>query len=166
METEKLKSKNFNPYFSKILSRRKKRNIVRISYDLENLSYDKKREFVACKMKDLENCCVIYKILFWDDLSKIKNILNGYNFQKIVIDRKYKGKITPGVLYLENDSLNIKFMNQIINLHFNFDVASKDKFIQMKLYIALSYNDTTRLFYFYDDRGFYEYVLMDKTQGS
>lgn len=159
MNTKIVTGNNFDDCFDKILNRKRKSNVVRISHDLENLSYKKKKEFVAYKMKGFENCSVIYKILFWDDFSKIQNILNRYEFQKIVIDRQYKGKVRPGVLYLENDSLNIEFLNQVINLHFNFEVASKRNFIQMKLYLALLHNNTTHLFNFYDDRGFYEYVF-------
>ncbi len=160
MKTLNISHNNFDSKFNKLLKQKGGRNIVRSNFDLENISMNKKIDFIVHKISEFEFRKIVFKIIFWDDENRILDVINKkYDFDSIISSKQYKNGATPGVIFIEDSKLNVSFFRQILLLHFNFELA-KDPCINMKLQIFFDFeNDKDILLDIYDDRGFNVYYF-------
>lgn len=160
MKNSNISHNNFDSKFNKILKQKRGRNIVRSNFDIENISIDKKIDFIIHRITEFEFRNIIYKIIFWDDNNRINDFLNNkYDFDHIIVSKQYKNGATPGVIFIEDTKINILFLRKILLLHFNFEFA-KIPCINMKLQIFLKLIDNNDILIdIYDDRGFNIYFL-------
>ena len=78
------------------------------------------------------------------------------NYKKI---KSYKNGIKPGIIFLEQDKIDTKFIDFILLRHFNFELA-KEPSLNIKVQFFIKFDDQfSMLFDIYDDRGFYAYYL-------
>ncbi|CZE46579.1 hypothetical protein [Campylobacter geochelonis] len=161
MKIDDITPNNFDKVFEKMLKDKKKRGVANARIDFENISINDKIKlilFLIFNGNGVEN--IIYKILFWENDTEIKNYIETKipkeNFKKI---KPYKKGAEPGVIFIEQNEINTDFLKSILLRHFNFELAKEPLLnIRVLLFVKMK-NQFSILLDIYDDRGCYAYYL-------
>jgi hypothetical protein len=150
-----LKYRDLDILFMKLLRKRKPKNTLLSRFDLTNFSFNSRKNII---LKILfiflsNKINIVYRILFWEEIEKILSILNiDYKKDEVHIYKPYKNGQKPGILFIEDNKINIKFISNILHNHFNYEKA-KEPSLNIRLQI-LSSSKSYIIIDIYDDRGF------------
>lgn len=150
-------SENFDKKFKALLVNKNKKSVIKLKFDFESVCVGKKIELIKFLISN-KNLVgnIVYKILFWEKDEALENCLAFWNYKKI---KSYKNGIKPGIIFVEQDKIDTKFIDFILLRHFNFELA-KEPSLNIKVQFFIKFNDQfSMLFDIYDDRGFYAYYL-------
>lgn len=99
-----------------------------------------------------------YKILFWEKDSVVQRLIES-NEQKIFeIGTSYKNGEAPGVIFIDDGTLDETFLSTLLINHFNYEMA-KDPALNLRVQICVNHENYITLLDIYDDRGFDIYYL-------
>lgn len=149
-----------NLFIIKVLKRKLRRNIVRIEYDMEWLSFEKKVTFATQKIRQIPFSKAKMMISFWEPSDKILSVLKSCNCNDWNILREYNGKQTSGLIevYFEH-KINEHPLETIIRKHYGYELGKKDV-LSLDLIMAFEKDNKITISHLYDDRGFRIYELM------
>ena len=150
-------SENFDKQFKSLLKNKNKKCVIKSQFDFENVNVSKKIELIKFLItnKNLADS-IVYKIIFWEKDEVIENFLVSKNYKKM---KSYKNGIRPGIIFVEENKIDIEFLNFILLRHFNFELA-KEPSLNVRIQFFVKFDDEfSILFDIYDDRGFYAYYL-------
>ena len=148
---------NFDKQFKSLLKNKHKKCVIKSQFDFENVNVGKKIELIKFLItnKNLADN-IVYKIIFWEKDEVIENCLVSKNYKKI---KSYNNGVRPGVIFVEQDKLDVEFIDFILLRHFNFELAKEPSLnIRVQLFAKFD-DDFSILLDIYDDRGFYAYYL-------
>jgi hypothetical protein len=143
---------NINNLFNAKL--RKKRGLIKGKIEMSHVFFDKKNDFIL-NILSLYKYNIIYRILFWESDSKMKDLLEKYSVgDSYVIYKSYNKKKRPGVLFIKGSchSLDYELAKSILINHFNYELAKKPS-LNMRVQIYLDCVNGEILLDIYDDRG-------------
>lgn len=160
MKTKLINSDNFDIRFKNLLRNKKKRDVLSGRFDLECINLKFKVDILIqflSSFKPTES--VVYKILFWENDIKIESFIKScFPTKKYKVALSYKNRKVPGVIFIEEDTIDIKFINTLLTNHFNFEMA-KEPSLNIRVQICISNSISIILLDIYDDRGFYLYFF-------
>lgn len=160
MKNGVINSNDFDLFFKKILMKKEGHNIVNSRFDLEKLEFKFKADFIINLISSLNDIKgITCKILFWEDDLKVEKFINLYHQNKAYTKTKsYKNGKKPGIVFIDDISINESFLKLLLNSHFNFELA-KEPSQNIRIQICVNLEKYIMLFDIYDDRGFFLYYI-------
>ena len=161
MKINTIKPNNFDKIFKELLKNKKKKGVASARIGFESICVDDKIKLILFLISDgvnIEN--VLYKVLFWEDDTKIENYINkNFPKEKFTKIKPYKNQAEAGVFFIEENEINIKFLKSILLRHFNFELA-KNPALNMRVFLFVKIkNKFSILLDIYDDRGCYIHYI-------
>lgn len=158
MKSILINSCNFNKYFKTLLEIKDEKNIVKGQFNLDNLVFEDRIAFIIKFISSINPVLgITYKILFWERDTKIKRFFNSTLPQiKYKIATTYKDGKIPGVIFVDDTTIDFSFFEKLLRGHFNFEMANEPSF-NGRLQICISSEHLVFLLDIYDDRGFHIY---------
>lgn len=160
MIIEHIDSRNFDKNFKKLLETKKEKNIVRGRFDLESIELSKKSGFIINLLSSINSIVSLtYKVLFWEEDNKVESLIKS-NFENIKYEivTPYKQGKLPGIVFIEEKTINNHFLEALLNNHFNYEMAV-DPSLDMRVQLCINQENFITLLDIYDDRGFDIYYL-------
>jgi len=163
MKTKVINSNNFDQNFTRLLKIKKGKNIVKGRFDLENIKFKNRTEFIINLILSINLIkCVTYKVLFWENDKKIESFFNA-NFPNKEYKKTlpYKNGKKEGVIFIDDKIIDVLFLKTILIHHFNFEMAKEPSF-NIRVQLSINTNSSIILLDIYDDRGFdiyFHYLL-------
>ncbi|WP_310557032.1 hypothetical protein [Flavobacterium sp.] len=158
MSQYKIDSENFDKSFKKLLQLKKGKNIVNGRFDLEPIKLEAKLDFIIHLLLSsnlIES--LTYKILFWEETNKVESLIKSYKKKYSTIISYNNGKL-PGIIFINEDVLDVLFLKELLINHFNHEMA-KNPSLSLRVQICINKEDYITLIDIYDDRGFDIYYL-------
>lgn len=155
-----INSKNFEERLGKILKNRNKKEVVNGNINLENLKFSKRVEFIVKYISSLNAISKItYKISFWEENELMRKFLEiNQSDKSYILDVLYKNGQKPGVVYIDNNKIDIKFIKALLINHFNHEMAISPS-LSVGVCICINQEEFATVLDIYDDRGFHIYFL-------
>ncbi len=155
MDLKIINSNNFDQNFKKLLKSKKGKNIAKGRFDIELIKIRAKEEFIIDLISSFNSIkCITYKILFWEKDKKIEDFFQmtfpNKNYKKVL---SYKNDKQAGVIFIDDDMLDMFFLRLILNNHFNFEMA-KEPSKNIRVQLCVNIDKYIVLLDIYDDRGF------------
>jgi hypothetical protein len=149
-----INSENFDFYLKKILQFKKCKNIASGRIDIENIKPSEKVEMVIFLISSYKTAkALTYKILFWEEDKKIEDFFKfsfpNKRYKKTI---SYKNGKKAGVIYVEDIKIDFLFLEELLNNHFNFELA-KEPSQNIRIQLIINFEYFNILFDIYDDRG-------------
>jgi hypothetical protein len=166
MGNANLSQKKRNDFFVKMTKSKKAKNIVYSRYHLDNLTFNNRLSFLHNFVTNflINYSKVNYKISYWEKDERVESVLKKISRNSVIeLYRPYRGKIKSGIVFLSENILDVKFLNEIISVHFNHEQA-KNPSLNMRLQISLECVEQIYFLDIYDDRGFDFFIK--KQQGK
>ncbi len=160
MELKCINSNNFDLKFRKLLKIKKGKNISYGRFDLESIKLNAKAELIILLISSLKSIISItYKILYWEENTKIENFFK-LNFPNKNYEKKspYNNGKQSGIIFINDEILDISFLRLLLNNHFNFEMA-KEPSQNIRVQICVNLESYIMLLDIYDDRGFDIYYI-------
>ncbi len=152
-------SKNFDENFENLLKIKKATNISKGRFDIESIQLNKKIDFIIYLLLSIKSTeSITYKILFWEKVISLQNLIKSYDYKKYILETPYEGGKMPGIIFIDVNFLDKLFLKELLTNHFNFEMA-KDPSLNLRIQICVNQKDYITLFDIYDDRGFDTYYL-------
>jgi len=160
MAIKYINSKNFDNTLNKLLKSKKGKNVVLGRLDIEPIILNKKSEFIINFFLSLNSIIgLTYRILFWEKNEQIENFINSkFSNKQYEIKTLYRNGKLPGVMYIEEKTIDVNFLETLLQNHFNYEMAV-DPSLNLRVQICINQKDFTILLDIYDDRGFNIYYL-------
>jgi hypothetical protein len=160
MRTQVIDSKNFDQNFKKLLEEKKGQNVVVGRFNIDPVTLEAKSGFVIHLLSSFKLIRgFVYKILFWEDDELVEKFLKDrFENKEYTKVFGYKKRETPGVIFLEDEMLDVFFLEQLLITHFNFEMA-KEPALNMRVQICINRDNSPILLDIYDDRGFDVYFI-------
>lgn len=152
---------NFDKVFDPILFNKKGNNVVYGRLVFDELSLSNRINFLVDNITLTNGITgIVYKLLFWEDDINIINSFKMFDIQEreLHLHKSYINTDIPGEIFYNEDFINTKLLQGLINLHFNFEHAIEPSF-NARLLICLNRKNGIILFDIYDDRGCDVYFL-------
>ncbi|MGS4345509.1 hypothetical protein ACKUSY_07935 [Myroides odoratus] len=121
-------------------------------YYLDDYSFDKRVGFVTEFVKDDLKKEFLLEIKFWENTQTVVNLLKEVQEESYIVE-EYKGGEAPGILVIQDCNLNKVFFTQLVQFHYNFELA-KSPSLNIKLLLFIDTVSYLKVYDFYDDRGF------------
>ena len=160
MGTRIVSSSNFDQNFKKLLKIKKGKNIANGRLCLELIKLNDKAELLILLISSLKSIIgITYKILFWEEDTKIDSFLE-LNFPNKKYEKvsSYKNGKQAGIIFVDDRVLDISFLESVLNIHFNFEMA-KEPSLNLRVQICVNLDNIVMLLDVYDDRGFDVYYV-------
>jgi hypothetical protein len=152
-------SKNFDENFENLLKIKQGKNILKGRFDIESSQLVKKIDFIIYLLTSIKLIKgLTYKILFWEEVTPLQNLIECYRDKKYIMTKPYKNRKLPGVIFIDDKILDELFLKELLTNHFNYEMA-KDPSLNLRIQICVNQKDYITLFDIYDDRGFDTYYL-------
>lgn len=159
MKLKVIDSKNFDKNFASLLETKKGKNIVKGRFDIEPIGLNKKIEFITRLLFSFKSVLSLtYKILFWEKDSVVQKLVKSNKEKTCQFVTSYKNGELPGVLFIDERTIDEAFLNKLLINHFNNEMA-KNPSLNMRVQICVNHEEYITLFDIYDDRGFDIYYL-------
>ena len=160
MEMKLFNSASFDEKFQKLLKNKKGKNAVKGRLDLEPIKFNAKAEFIIVFMNSLKlSAGITYKISFWENDSKVEDYFKlNHPKKKYVKTSSYKNRQKGGVVFLDEEVLDIHFLKSILSNHFNFEMA-KTPSLNIRVQLSAELENYIILLDIYDDRGLDIYFI-------
>lgn len=155
----KIDSKSFNKSLGKLLETKKSENVVKGRFDIESIGLKEKIDFITHLLLSFKSVLSLtYKIQFWEKDSIVQSLIES-NKEKIVeIVTSYKNGEMPGVLFIDEKTIDETFLRTLLMNHFNHEMG-KDPSLNIRVQICVNHEKYITLLDIYDDRGFDIYYL-------
>lgn len=165
MKVEKIDFRNFDAFFSELVEANgNDKKVIQVRYDIEDINVTKKGGFVENTIKSFGLITSItYKILFWEKEEVIQTFIQSNKNKDFKISVKYKNGKKPGVIFIEEETLDKSFLEALLLNHFNHEMA-EDPSMNIRVQLGVNYKNGIRLLDIYDDRGFYMYYWNFKNE--
>jgi len=126
--------------------------VVQARYYLDDLDFKIRVDFVLGFLKTFNHKRYLFEIQYWDNNDYLFYILNSYNSNYKILEN-YTGDESPGLILLDEENLNIRFLKELFQSHYNHDFAIEPS-VNIQLYLFLKDKNKLSVIEFYDDRGF------------
>jgi hypothetical protein len=159
MIQKRIDSKNFDKNFENLLKTKKGKNILKGRFDIESSQLVKKIDFIIYLLSSIKLINgLTYKILFWEEVTPLQNLIECYIDKKYIMTIPYKNGKLPGVIFIDDKILDELFLKELLTNHFNYELA-KDPSLNLRVQICVNQEDYLTLLDIYDDRGFDTYYV-------
>ena len=145
---------------SRVFSRKRRKGIVAISYDLDWLPLNRKIDFTVNKLCSYRFHKARLTLHFWEPNEVLERMLKECAVDDYEMTRAYKPmRMRPGVVHINFvNEFNTRFLKVLITKHYGFENACPDT-LNVTPFIAMDTDKELIAIKLYDDRGFYEYVI-------
>ena len=156
--TEFVDSKNFDQVFGQLLAKKEGENTIKGRFDIEPVTLAHKLDFVVALLSSFQTIRgLTYKILFWDRIGSIKDLMASSR-KRYQLSSLYEGDEHPGVIFVDEESLDDSFCKRLLVNHFNYEIA-KAPSLNLRIQLCVNHSHYITLLDIYDDRGFDIYYL-------
>lgn len=154
-------------FLKKVFNRKIKRPVVYcVASFMDHLSMQDKIDFTINRLNEVKFKKARIIIEYWNDLDKILKLLIKNKMSDYTIIKPYKkNRIKPGVLSIDIKSKQIdrNFLKSLLKRHYAYDFAYPNR-LEITPYIVMDTGINEIIaFKLYDDRGFYEYHIKNKS---
>lgn len=145
---------------SKVFSRKRRKGIVAISYDLDWLPLNRKIDFTVNRLCSYRFHKARLTLHFWEPNEVLERMLKECAVDDYEMTRAYKPmRMRPGVVHINFvNEFNTRFLKVLITKHYGFENARPDT-LNVTPFVAMDTDKEVIAIKLYDDRGFYEYVI-------
>ncbi|MFC2812967.1 MAG: hypothetical protein ACFN4S_03965 [Prevotella conceptionensis] len=145
---------------SRVFSRKRRKGIVAISYDLDWLPLNRKIDFTVNKLCSYRFHKARLTLHFWEPNEVLERMLKECAVDDYEMTRAYKPmRMRPGVVHINFvNEFNTRFLKVLITKHYGFENARPDT-LNVTPSVAMDTDKELIAIKLYDDRGFYEYVI-------
>jgi len=149
-----INSENFDKRLLKLLNSKRGKNISTSRVDIENIELRKKAEFIIKILLSIKLInSVTYKILYWEKDEILKEFFNNSRNSNYSISRSYRNGKIPGVVFLDDTTIEEFFLKSLLENHFNYEMASEPA-LNLRVQICVNQEEFITVLNIYDDRGF------------
>ena len=147
-------------FLSRVFSRKRRKGIVAISYDLDWLPLNRKIDFTVNRLCSYRFNKARLTLHFWESNEVLERMLKECAVDDYEMTREYKPmRMKPGVVHINfANEFNTRFLKVLITKHYGFENARPDT-LNVTPFIAMDTDKELIAIKLYDDRGFYEYVI-------
>lgn len=128
------------------------KKLVWSRYYFDDYSFSRRVGFVLALIQNYIKKEFTLEVKFWEENSKIidffKEMQNSY-----AVVQEYKNGEEPGIIVIDDKNLDIKFFEQLLQRHYNHDLAYEPA-LSVKLLLFVNSDENLTVFDLYDDRGF------------
>lgn len=148
---------------SRVFSRKRRKGIVAISYDLDWLPLNRKIDFTVNKLCSYRFNKARLTLHFWEPNEVLERMLKECAVDDYEMTRAYKPmRMRPGVVHINFvNEFNTRFLKVLITKHYGFENARPGT-LNVTPFVAMDTDKEVIAIKLYDDRGFYEYVIEKK----
>ena len=145
---------------SRVFSRKRRKGIVAISYDLDWLPLNRKIDFTVNRLCSYRFHKARLTLHFWEPNEVLERMLKECAVDDYEMTRAYKPmRMRPGVVHINFvNEFNTRFLKVLITKHYGFENARPDT-LNVTPSVAMDTDKELIAIKLYDDRGFYEYVI-------
>ena len=145
---------------SRVFSRKRRKGIVAISYDLDWLPLNRKIDFTVNRLCSYRFNKARLTLHFWESNEVLEQMLKECAVDDYEMTRAYKPmRMRPGVVHINFvNEFNTRFLKVLITKHYGFENARPDT-LNVTPSVAIDTDKELIAIKLYDDRGFYEYVI-------
>ncbi len=145
---------------SRVFSRKRRKGIVAISYDLDWLPLNRKIDFTVNRLCSYRFNKARLTLHFWESNEVLEQMLKECAVDDYEMTRAYKPmRMRPGVVHINFvNEFNTRFLKVLITKHYGFENARPDT-LNVTPSVAMDTDKELIAIKLYDDRGFYEYVI-------
>lgn len=145
---------------SRVFSRKRRKGIVAISYDLDWLPLNRKIDFTVNRLCGYRFHKARLTLHFWEPNEVLERMLKECAVDDYEMTRAYKPmRMRPGVVHINFvNEFNTRFLKVLITKHYGFENARPDT-LNVTPFVAMDTDKEVIAIKLYDDRGFYEYVI-------
>ena len=147
-------------FLGRVFSRKRRKGIVAISYDLDWLPLNRKIDFTVNKLCSYRFHKARLTLHFWEPNEVLERMLKECAVDDYEMTRAYKPmRMRPGVVHINFiNEFNTRFLKVLITKHYGFENARPDT-LNVTPSVAMDTDKELIAIKLYDDRGFYEYVI-------
>ena len=147
-------------FLSRVFSRKRRKGIVAISYDLDWLPLNRKIDFTVNRLCSYRFNKARLTLHFWESNEVLEQMLKECAVDDYEMTRAYKPmRMRPGVVHMNFvNEFNTRFLKVLITKHYGFENARPDT-LNVTPSVAMDTDKELIAIKLYDDRGFYEYVI-------
>ena len=147
-------------FLSRVFSRKRRKGIVAISYDLDWLPLNRKIDFTVNRLCSYRFNKARLTLHFWESNEVLEQMLKECAVDDYEMTREYKPmRMRPGVVHINFvNEFNTRFLKVLITKHYGFENARPGT-LNVTPFIAMDTDKEVIAIKLYDDRGFYEYVI-------
>jgi len=147
-------------FLSRVFSRKRRKGIVAISYDLDWLPLNRKIDFTVNRLCSYRFNKARLTLHFWESNEVLEQMLKECAVDDYEMTRAYKPmRMRPGVVHINFvNEFNTRFLKVLITKHYGFENARPDT-LNVTPSVAMDTDKELIAIKLYDDRGFYEYVI-------
>ena len=147
--------KSFDKIFQKLLLFKKRDRFIDARFNVESLPLDARPDFVIQLLLSFEKALrIIHKILFWEEDTRLLSFMESHaRNRNYSLTTSYKGRGSPGIIYMVDESIDKIFLAEILKYHFNYEPVQEPSF-DMQLQTCIDHKEFAVLIDIYDDRGF------------
>ena len=147
-------------FLSRVFSRKRRKGIVAISYDLDWLPLNRKIDFTVNRLCSYRFNKARLTLHFWESNEVLEQMLKECAVDDYEMTRAYKPmRMRPGVVHINFvNEFNTRFLKVLITKHYGFENARPDT-LNVTPSVAMDTDNELIAIKLYDDRGFYEYVI-------
>ena len=147
-------------FLSRVFSRKRRKGIVAISYDLDWLPLNRKIDFTVNRLCSYRFNKARLTLHFWESNEVLEQMLKECAVDDYEMTRAYKPmRMRPGVVHINFvNEFNTRFLKVLITKHYGFENARPDT-LNVTPFFAMDTDKEVIAIKLYDDRGFYEYVI-------
>lgn len=128
------------------------KRLVWSRYYFDDYSFYRRVDFVLTLIQSYIKKEFTVEVKFWEENSKIihffKQIQNSY-----IVMQEYKNGEEPGIIIIDDNNLDVKFFEQLLQRHYNHDLAYEPA-LSVKILLFVNSDKKLTVFDLYDDRGF------------
>lgn len=148
---------------SRVFSRKRRKGIVAISYDLDWLPLNRKIDFTVNRLCSYRFHKARLTLHLWEPNEVLERMLKECAVDDYEMTRAYKPmRMRPGVVHINFvNEFNTRFLKVLITKHYGFENARPDT-LNVTPFVAMDTDKEVIAIKLYDDRGFYEYVIEKK----
>jgi|688.fasta_scaffold00269_19 hypothetical protein len=158
---------NFESQISKLLKNQKGKDIIIGRFDLTEVDFNYKPKILSQYLMSFKSVnSVTYKLLYWEKNETIKEFIKSNTKSEFQITTLYRNGKLPGVLFINEKSMNEIFFNILILNHFNYEQALSPS-LNIRVQLFLHQKNFITLMDIYDDRGFNVFLINNsESRGS
>lgn len=128
------------------------KRLVWSRYYFDDYCFSRRVGFVLALIQNYVKNEFTVEVKFWEENNKIidffKKIQNSYT-----VVQEYNNGEEPGIIVIDDNNLDIKFFEQLLQRHYNHDLAYEPA-LSVKLLLFVNSDENLTVFDLYDDRGF------------
>lgn len=160
MKINIIDSSNFDKKFRVLLNKRRGKNVLNARFYMDDIGLmDKTDYLLSFVLLKGPISGIVYKILYWEKDSVMRDFF-GTNFhgKSFTIKNSYKGRQAPGVIFVNDESMDKSFFKALLQYHFNFELGGTPS-LNVRVQICFNMGKSIILLDIYDDRGFFLYFF-------